>query len=241
MTRLLPFPTLFNFRDLGGYPTTDGRTVRWRRLYRADALSRLRAADAEAFARLGIRTVLDLRRPSEIAADGRVPSWGGLAYHNLSLNPAAWDLARYDATAGPARFLADRYLEMARRTSGELAAALAVITDAEAAPLVMHCAGGKDRTGVLASLTLALLGVPDEHIAADYALTAEAERRLAEWLRLTPRELADVPAPYRTSPPEAMRLFLAELRASHGSIEAYAACQGVDAAAIAALRAHLLV
>ena len=62
----------YNFRDVGGYAGLDGRTVRWRRLFRADSLHRLGEADAEAFAELGVRTVIDLRRPFEVERYGRV-------------------------------------------------------------------------------------------------------------------------------------------------------------------------
>ena len=70
--RNLPFSSTYNFRDVGGYPGLDGRTVRWRRLFRADSLHRLEGADWESFAALGVRTVIDLRRPFEVEQHGRV-------------------------------------------------------------------------------------------------------------------------------------------------------------------------
>src|SRR5690606_26077456 len=81
--RRIPFERLFNFRDVGGYLGVDGRTVRWRRLFRSDALSGLTEADRERFLGLGVRTVVDLRRPYEIAQAGRVPGWDGLTYRHL--------------------------------------------------------------------------------------------------------------------------------------------------------------
>jgi protein tyrosine/serine phosphatase len=81
-------PNLFNFRDLGGYLAADGRTVRWRRLFRSDSLSRIDPAEAASFTALGVRTVIDLRRPREIERDGRIPEFDGLAYRYLDLAEA---------------------------------------------------------------------------------------------------------------------------------------------------------
>ena len=67
------FRAMFNFRDVGGYTGHDGRTVRRGRLYRSDSLHRIDETDREAFAALGVRTVIDLRRPTEVERDGRVP------------------------------------------------------------------------------------------------------------------------------------------------------------------------
>src|SRR2546423_1121693 len=84
--RCVPFSTVFNFRDLGGYHTVDSRTVRWGRMYRSDGLFRLAAGDLDSFARLGIRSVLDLRRPDELAADGRIAESLDLAYHHVNFH-----------------------------------------------------------------------------------------------------------------------------------------------------------
>ena len=83
--RNLGFSATYNFRDVGGYAGLDGRTVRWRRLFRSDALHRLGEADAEAFEALGVRTVIDLRRPFEIEKYGRIAARHGLDYRNLVL------------------------------------------------------------------------------------------------------------------------------------------------------------
>jgi len=238
----MAFSAVFNFRDLGGYPGLDGRTVRWRRLYRSDTLSRLCDADRAAFDALGIRTVLDLRRPYEIERDGRCPQWNGLVWHNIDPNHPEWDPGLYDEAAGPARFLADRYRELAETGREGLARALGVLADADAAPAVVHCVAGKDRTGVLAALTLALLGVSDVDIATEYAMTQQAEAAFTAWLRTNHPELAARTPPvfYTVTPPEAMLLFLEELRDRHGSVERYVFDSGLERHQIAALREHLL-
>ncbi len=77
MARHVAFDRLHNFRDVGGYAGAGGATVRWGRLYRSDSLGKLRGADWERFRALGIRTVIDLRYPWEIAAKGRLPEGAG--------------------------------------------------------------------------------------------------------------------------------------------------------------------
>ncbi|GAA5081880.1 protein-tyrosine phosphatase [Thermocatellispora tengchongensis] len=241
MIRHIEFDRLHNFRDVGGYVTADGRRVRWRRLYRSDSLGALTGADAERFLRLGIRTVIDLRHPDEAEAQGRVPGRDGYRYHNLSVEQQPWDRAAYDPRAGLGRFFADHYRRVAEMGTAELADALRLIADADNAPVVVHCAAGKDRTGVVTALVLALLGVPHEDVIADYALTDLAAEKFArDWLARHPGE--EIPwAGFGRAPAEAMRLFLTELCAAHGSVRSY--CRnalGIGDDLVERLRDHLL-
>ena len=160
MERHITFQRLHNFRDLGGYRTDDGRTVRWGQLYRSDSLGKLAGADLARFRELGVRTVIDLRYPWEIEARGRVPHHDGLVWHNLSIEHRPYDQATIDPAVDPWRYLADRYAEVAEDGAAELREALEVVAEADG-PLVFHCASGKDRTGLLAALLLTLLGVDD--------------------------------------------------------------------------------
>jgi hypothetical protein len=238
--RTLSFSVTFNFRDVGGYVGLDGRTVRWRRLFRSDSLHRLGDADREAFAELGIRTVVDLRRPREVSRDGRVPEAFAHGYrHNHPEHPE-WQIDGLDRL-GVERWLADRYLELAEHGQAGLAKVLGVIADEEAAPVVVHCVAGKDRTGVVVALALGLLGVDDGDIASDYELTTAAAERFTRWLRESSPDYADLPVQFVSSPAEAMLLFLADLRARHGSIERYALDAGLTRTQLAALRTHMLV
>src|SRR5512144_2600872 len=138
-----------NFRDLGGYPTRDGRRVRWRRLFRSDGLHLLTAADIRRLREeIGLAEVIDLRSTTELASEGR----GMLA-------------------AEPLRF---HHVPLFDGEVREQRARAAEITLAEASgPAVFHCAAGKDRTGVISAILLALLDVPDEVIVADYAATQD--------------------------------------------------------------------
>jgi protein-tyrosine phosphatase len=238
--RNLTFASNYNFRDVGGYAGLDGRTVRWRRLFRADSLHRLAGDDWVAFAALGIQTVIDLRRGFEIEGHGRVPETDGLVYVNAVLEHVDWSEVPHSDGVAHERWLADRYLNFAEDGRPGLAAALGVIADPEAAPVVVHCMAGKDRTGVVCALTLALLGVSDEDIAADYALTETAMASLTAYLREhNPAAIAGNEHMF-DSPREAMLLFLADLRSLHGSVEGYVRDIGLSDDQITAMRGHLL-
>jgi protein tyrosine/serine phosphatase len=240
--RHLDLPNLFNLRDLGGYRTADGRTVAWRRLFRADGLQRLTGPDVQGLVDLGVRTVIDLRRPEEVATARFTAA--GVTYHHESVLPTIWEPASYDAAGGAARFLADRYLEMTSERGAEIGRVLHVIADPAAVPLAFHCAAGKDRTGVVAAITLSLMGVPDDDIAEDYSLSELAIPRWQEWAaEHRPELLAEIsrfPEPWHTAPPEAIHLLLAALRAEYGGVEQYAAGIGVGPDTVAHLRANLL-
>ncbi|WP_371516455.1 tyrosine-protein phosphatase [Kitasatospora sp. NBC_01300] len=240
-TRQLTFERLHNFRDLGGLPAADGRSVRRGLLYRSDSLGKLTSpADLDRLQALGVRTVIDLRYPWEIAAKGRVPDYEGLVYHNLSIEHRPYDQAEIDPDVDPWRYLADRFAEVTEDGVEEIREALEVIAAAEE-PAVFHCASGKDRTGLIAALVLTLLGVSEDVIAADFALTELATPHLiAEWHAAHPGRTLRWPG-YGRAPETVIRLALADLTARHGSVEAYATgALGLSPARAAALRSRLL-
>ena len=165
------FPSLLNARDLGGLPTVDGAVTRRRSLLRADDLAQLSPQGLEALADYGLETVLDLRWPEEIAAapspvPQRLP---GVRYVSVSLladNPAQW------GALGGHCAKEQWKCTVLERLQPQLKAALAAIVAAGPGPLLFHCVAGKDRTGVIAALLLALAGVVPAAIAADYAASA---------------------------------------------------------------------
>ncbi|HEX6870059.1 MAG TPA: tyrosine-protein phosphatase [Micromonosporaceae bacterium] len=241
MARNIKFHNVFNFRDLGGYPTADGAALRWRRLFRADDLSRLTEPDHPGFLALGIRTVIDLRRPEEVEQWGRVPPLHGVRYQHVHLVHPRWPVMEFADTGARADFVRDRYLEMSEFGSAAISEALRLIAEERCTPLVFHCYSGKDRTGVIAALVLALLGVADEVIAADYELSEAAEDQRWHWRTRADPDLAGRRWTHVTvSPGEGMLAFLHELRRRHGSIEGYVAQLGVTSEHLAAMRTHLL-
>jgi protein-tyrosine phosphatase len=245
LERHIPFDTVFNFRDLGGYPTVDGRTTKWRTLFRADGLHRMGDDDLAAFATLGVRTVIDLRTPAELEERGQFSAADvGAAYHHLPVLDAIWDMTMFDDVDRASAFLAARYREMLTGGQAALAGALAVVADPASLPLVFHCAAGKDRTGVVAALVLGVLGVDDDVIAHDYSLSGAGMARFRQWLAETIPEaaerMADQPKAFMEAPAEAMQRFLTDLHAAYGSIAEYVTSIGVGDEVVAALRANLL-
>ena len=238
--RNLSFSSAYNFRDVGGYAGLDGRTVRWRQLFRADSLHRLKGDDWQTFAGLGVRTVVDLRRAFEIEIHGRVPKADGLRYVNPVLEHIDWKDVPHPDGIQHDRWLADRYLNFLDDGRVGLSTSLSVIADPAAAPVVVHCLAGKDRTGVVCALTLALLGVSDEDIAEDYSLTETAMASLTEYLRVHDPEAIEGNDHMFDSPRGAMLLFLADVRTLHGSVEKYVRQIGVSAEQVLAMREHLL-
>lgn len=162
------FPCLLNARDLGGYPTVDGAVTKRRSLLRADDLAQLSPAGLAALADYGIETVLDLRWPEEIAAapspvPGQLPHIHYASVSLLTESPAEWGaLGGY---CGKEQWKCT----VLERLQPQLRRALAVIAAAGSGPLLFHCVAGKDRTGVIAALLLALADVLPSVIAADYA------------------------------------------------------------------------
>lgn len=241
MERIIEFEQLINVRDLGGLRGAGGRRVRSGLLYRTDALSKLHSAgqeDRARFAKLGLRTVIDLRYPSEIAEFGRVPEVEELEYHNLSIEHRSYDQAVDGTEVSSERFFADRYAETIHDGTVEIRAVLEIAADAASAPLAFHCKSGKDRTGIIAALLLALLGVSEDDIVADYALTERARPGLvAYWRERNPGAEPPVGTHLGRAPAGAMRLFLDETTRDHGSIAGYVASTGADVEALtAALR-----
>jgi len=242
--RTIAFEAVFNFRDLGGYPAADGREVRWRRLFRADGLHRLRAHEGEQFRALGITTVIDLRTDQEVEARGRFPTEvASVDYHHLPLFDVEPDWHRYDDVEAP-DYLARRYIDMLDSGRSAVRTTLELLARPSAYPLVFHCAAGKDRTGITAAVTLGLLGVPDEVIADDYALSHEAMARMNAWAEVhTPEvmeRLAAYPPAVGGAQPQTMTHFLALLRERHGTIEGLARQLGADDEVLAAIRSNLL-
>jgi len=242
--RLLPLVGAFNFRDLGGYPTVDGRRTRWGRLFRSDTLGELTEDDLRVLRDLGLATVLDLRSPSEAERDGRgllatVP----VRYLNLPVIPEG-------ATNNPAvpepidGDMGARYLWYLEAGRDSVVQALGMIADEANLPLVFHCTAGKDRTGVLAALVLSLLGVEREVIVADYVETQARMHLIIERLRNHPvygKAVGDDLPPNRFAAQAAsMVSFLGGLDERHGGPTAWLLQAGLDEGAVERLQAGLL-
>lgn len=245
--RRLHWEACRNARDLGGLPTSDGGTIRPGALVRADSLGRLTSAGRQAVLDHGVRTVIDVRFPAEAAAEPhpfREGSPDPVLYLHLPVN-AGRDP---DPDALSAAFAATRTraeancLEIDANPVG-FARIVAAFAGAPAGGVVIHCQGGKDRTGVAVALLLSLAGVPDEAIVVDYALSSESIDPLAEPPPDVDRPGSDPwwsqPQHYRDCEPEAMLATLAHLRRVHGGAEAYLLRGGATRADLEAARCRL--
>jgi protein-tyrosine phosphatase len=197
------------------------------------------ASDRARFGELRLRTVIDLRSSSEVTLAGRYTD-STVAYHNLPLGDPLAE-ATTIGWSDPQQ-VATHYLDLLLCSDDSVAEALAVLTDPAAYPSVIHCSVGKDRTGILVALVLSLVGVDDDDIVADYALSGMGAARLALKLReLCADNLADLdrflPA-LLSAAPDTMR-FLQMLRGKFGSVGEYVEYLGLTSA-IDYLRAALI-
>ena len=239
-TRRLAWEGLLNARDLGGYPAAGGRQTRWGAVVRSDSLDALTEAGRAALAGYGVRAVVDLRLPDELARRPNPfasPGEHGIVYTNVSiLDPAA-------GFPPDTLTLADNYLWSLDRFAGLVAAAVSAVAAAPEGGVLVHCAAGKDRTGLISALLLGLVGVPAETIAADYAMTAELlAPRDQEWLERGPGERAEREAVAARFAPtaEVMLAVLDGLDRRYGGVARYLAAAGVSPADLRRLRDRLL-
>ncbi|MBJ7404892.1 MAG: tyrosine-protein phosphatase [Bradyrhizobium sp.] len=163
-----------NFRDLGGYPTTDGRTTRWRHIFRSNHLGQLTAADVEIVRALGVRSAFDFRGREERTAG--ICALNEVAVHSLPIEPTVVAALRAELASGSLtaalaiELMRESYRNYVRHNTHSFRALFGHLLE-DRAPLVIHCTAGKDRTGFASALILHALGVADDVIAEDYLLT----------------------------------------------------------------------
>ena len=137
----LTFERLHNFRDLGGWTTRDGRKTRHGVLYRSDSLGALAGADLDRFRTLGVRTVIDLRYPWEIASAGRLPDHD-VAFDNLSIEHRPYDQTLVGADVDPVAFFAEKYAEVSEDGAEEIRQVIRLIAVDAEVPLAFGCESG---------------------------------------------------------------------------------------------------
>ncbi|WP_460663192.1 tyrosine-protein phosphatase [Kribbella swartbergensis] len=229
----LDWPGCRNVRDVGGLPTGDGGRIREGVLIRADSLQFLSPEGVEAVRRAGVSRILDLRGDGEVSAWPTAFTGDPLGVRQSLQDPADPDHGQ--ATIVEAcTWMLDRRPEL-------FAAAVKAIADAPDGAVVVHCHGGKDRTGMVVALALSVAGVPEEEIVADYFLT---QQRLAAWLA---EQLADEPdaslhaemIEFRDTRAESMVAILRHLDEKYGGPEAYLRHGGLTTEDLDRLRRRL--
>jgi protein-tyrosine phosphatase len=237
MTNSALIPGTFNSRDLGGTPA-EGGLVRQRAIIRSDALAHLGPAGRAKLRELGLRTAIDLREPVERRLDP--PDLDGLdvEVRHQPIMGGGLRLAQ-------AMSLSQIYRQLLEGRGENLTAAVRRLAEPGAAPAVVFCSAGKDRTGLVSALVLGALGADDDAIVADYAQTEQNMRgefrdamiRRARSAGLDEQEVAVKVG----SPPSLMRETLEWLREHHGGPVGFLRHHGMTDAEIAALRRELVV
>jgi protein-tyrosine phosphatase len=249
--RLLALPGAVNLRDIGGYPAAGGQRVRWGRVLRSGSLANLDEPALAHLAGLGLRTVCDLRTPQEAARNpDRLPA--GAAYLNLPTYPdgntGAWLQTLLFRRHELDTVFEEGYLRMADHSAAAFGEVLRRLAEPADQPCLVHCTAGKDRTGIVIALLLLLLGVPEDLVIADYALSNRAYAHILDAAQEDVRRItaigftAEELRPIMTAHPQNLRRLLAHVRARHGTLERYLhQAAGVGPETVAQLRANLLV
>jgi protein-tyrosine phosphatase len=246
-SRHIAFDAVLNFRDLGGYPTRDGRRVAWRRLFRSGDFLHMTEGDLRRLTvDIGITSVIDLRSSPEVTEHGiGLLARANIRYHNISFI-AGGNREEDERLLQQLTSMGEFYLHLVRQGGfgGLILRALEIIAGAENHPLVFHCAMGKDRTGILAAVLLGILGVEDRHIIEDYALSTPYIEEFDRQLRSNPEiagEIEKLPGYLFEATPESMSLFLSTLHREYGSVKGYLEAQGAGPDLFPRLEKALLV
>ncbi|MDO8909444.1 MAG: tyrosine-protein phosphatase [Pseudohongiella sp.] len=258
---LIPLEGGRNFRDLGGYQTMDGRTVKSGKLFRSGVLHHMTAADYQKVQNLGIRTVVDFRAIEE--RESEPTNWGAgdvtMMTWNYSMDfgqdtniLAEFANPALDA-AGAEALMSQMYRGMAEEQKPHYAGMFATLTSSDD-PLLFHCTAGKDRTGIAAALLLTALGVDRETVIQDYVLS-EVIAGLPEYQNSAPALDENMDSTYAflaNMPPAALAALMGTRRVyiesafdamttQYGSVDAYIRDElGMDNARIEQLKANFL-
>lgn len=251
--RLVPLDGAFNFRDLGGYRTETGQTVRWKQVYRSDHLNLLTDGDRTTIAALGLRVVIDFRLPFEREQrPSKLPDGIPVLHYGMADAP--------DAEAGVRRIQAallgdepapgwdywfDSYHAMLDDSAPMFVRTMTALAAPGQLPALYHCTGGKDRTGLASVLLLDLLGVSADQLLDDFDLTNlhRTPARVAELAPelkakgVDPADVLPIIGVVRAAMADAYRRIVTE----HGGAAGYLVEHGLDPAIPGRLRDLLLI
>lgn len=233
----------YNIRDLGGYQSAQGKTIAWRRFLRADSLHRLAEGEADRLHAYGLRKVIDLRTPSELAnAPNPFAGHPHVAFSNVplfdDLSPEALSRTRQPGDDPLVAF----YMAAIDTRGPAICTVLREIAGVEQGAVLFNCTAGKDRTGIIAALLLGIADVPHAQIVEDYTLTAALIPDLVEeFLALSRARGGDTEsyAKLLESPGPTMLSTLAQIEAKFGSVPEYLTQIGLPAEDLETLRARL--
>ena len=198
--RLLPMDGSYNTRELGGYKTTDGKSVKWGVLYRSDKLSDISSADQEYIQNLGIKRIVDFRSITEKTENpDLIPE--GISYVEMpievdgAIRTQIEDILRGNVEGDVKSFLIDANKEFITDYKSVYSKFIKDLISSDG-PTLFHCTAGKDRAGFAAAITLIALGVPKEVVINDYmktnAFTADRIDDMLDQIKLMSLFQADV-------------------------------------------------
>ncbi len=232
----------FNIRDIGGYPTRDGRTIQWQRFLRSDGLHALHEDDMQVLLDYGVRLIVDLRLPMELRSSPNVfrESESVEYRHQSFIDEGVLKRLEKEPVQNRTHLRADKgYCTWLDHCQPSIRSILVSLSESDSGVALYHCSGGKDRTGLVTALLLGLAGVTDDLIAADYALTARYNIR-STFKPPEPdiRSWQDYEAAY--CPPVVMQEALVHLRQSYGGVPGFVQHIGVTEDQIDRLQRRLL-
>lgn len=255
--RILSFSGSCNFRDIGGYQTSHGTSVRWGRVYRAGVLSYFTAEDEPRLTNLGLKAICDLRRAPERKHE---PT----RWPDLRTRPLAWEdgpsaptiralsASRPRDAAGMFDTMVNLYRELPQWMGGRIAGLFSCVARDDV-PLLVHCAAGKDRTGLAVAVLLLALEVPQDTVLEDYLLTNQAgdferfirDRQQAQLgLGHTEGQLLSLPEEMRrvlfSADAAFLQSALERIEQDFGGLEAYLSQAGVTDQQLQQVRDRLL-
>ncbi|WGL16140.1 tyrosine-protein phosphatase [Microbulbifer bruguierae] len=257
--RVLPLEGGRNFRDLGGYETTDGKTVKWGKMYRSGILTNLTANDYDYLRDRNIATIVDFRSTKERTQEP--DNWRGSNAITLEWDyDMNWEkdfarvFAKPDFSKQDLVALMDKgYIDLVKQQTPAYRAMFQKLIENDE-PLLFHCTAGKDRTGIGAALILTALGVDRETVKQDYMLSNktlagvkmmelpedanEKEKRMYAFMAQLPEDIRGVMSGVELSWLESA---FEEMEREHGSVEGYIEhALDVDAQELALLKARYL-
>ena len=248
LSRDLTWDGCLNVRELGGLPTADGGETRAGAIVRADSIHQLSETGWQALVDHGIRTVIDLRGDHEREDDPPAELPVEVVHVPfMEASEAEWEeiAGEIEAAAAAAPNVAsstrDVYLIFLERFRDNVATAIRAVADAPPGGIVIHCVGGKDRTGLLSAFLLQLAGVPGNAIAADYALSEERllPRHEAWFAAAESKEELERLQRISQTPAASMAGVFAELERRYGGVEGYLREAGVTEEELERARARL--
>ena len=183
--RHYPFEGCFNFRDIGGYLNQDGQQVKKGLYFRTGRQDRMTDRDLLKLSELKISTQIDLRKPDEVADQGKGPLEAmGAKYINIAVIPEGGS-DQLSRLVGDTGISGKRYLGYLEFGPTSWLRLFGILADESNLPVVLHCTAGKDRTGVSTAFLLSILGVSRDVIEEDYLLTNLDTERQADFIERT--------------------------------------------------------